>query len=58
MSTRDKTVAELRADGFAIVIFTPSELLGADVGRVEDRLCSLGNEVIEILRTEARPDED
>lgn len=36
----------VRAAGFAVVAFTPAELRGADVERVQDRLCELGWEVI------------
>lgn len=42
----------LRHRGFAVVIFYPEELNGADPRRVEDRLCELGNDVIHDLASE------
>jgi len=45
----------MRALDAAVVVFTSEELRGADVRRVEERLCELGHEVIDQL---AGPDSD
>lgn len=42
--------ADARAQGYAIVIFTPEELAGANVNRVQDRLVELGWDVIADLK--------
>jgi len=42
----DKTIKELKDEGYAVVLFNPEELEGADSDRVEDRLVELGWEVI------------
>lgn len=42
----------LRERGFAVVVFTPEELRGADVDRVQDRLIEQGWDVIDALATE------
>lgn len=44
-------VSDLRDTGHAVVVFNPSELAGADVGLVEDRLVELGWDVIGALCT-------
>ena len=54
--TPSELVGILRQQGFAVVIFSPTELRGAPADRVEDRLIELGWEVIDCLGTE--PDED
>lgn len=41
--------ARLRAAGYAVVMFSPSELAGADPDAVTNRLVELGNEVIDAL---------
>ena len=41
-----KTIQELKDEGYAIVLFNPEELEGAEADRVEDRLIELGWEVI------------
>lgn len=45
----------LREHGYALAIFSPTELQAAEVKQVEDRLVQLGNEVIEDLRGLAEP---
>jgi hypothetical protein len=44
--------------GYAVVIFTPEELRGADPGHVQDRLVELGWDVIDVLATEPREGEE
>lgn len=46
----NKTIKELQDEGYAIVLFNPDELSGADSVRVEDRLIELGWEVIHDLK--------
>ena len=43
------TLRQLRDRGFAAAVFNPTELRGADPGRVQDRLIELGWEVIDDL---------
>lgn len=43
------SIDELRDAGYAIVIFTPSELNGADPDLVERNLVEQGTEIISIL---------
>lgn len=43
-------VMALRAEGFAVIIWTPEELKAANPRRVEDRSVELGWEVIEDLQ--------
>ena len=47
-SMHDSTINELRDAGYAVVIFTPEELNGADPERVEDNLVSTGWDIISI----------
>jgi predicted CoA-binding protein len=42
----NKTIKELKDEGYAVVLFNPEELEGAESDRVEDRLIELGWEVI------------
>lgn len=42
----EKTIEQLREDGYAVVIFTPEELSGADPERVEDCLVEAGWDII------------
>ena len=42
------TIDELRDAGYAIVIFTPEELEGADPDKVEENLVSTGWDIISI----------
>ena len=51
-----KILREMRSEGFAVVIFTPDELRGAEQDSVEDRLVELGWDVIDALATEPDPD--
>jgi hypothetical protein len=46
------SIDELRDAGYAIVIFTPSELNGADPDLVEKNLVEQGTEIISILASE------
>lgn len=39
----------LREHGYAVTVFSPSELQGVDPDELEDRLAELGNEVIDDL---------
>lgn len=48
----------LRDRGFAVVVFTPEELRGADVGLAQDRLIELGWDVIDALASEPADDTD
>ena len=43
--------------GYAVVIFTPEELRGANPHHVQDRLVELGWDVIDTLATEPREGE-
>jgi len=53
LSDEERQMIEaLRDRGFAVVVFTPEELQGAESGRVEDRLVELGWDVIETLSQE------
>ena len=47
-----QAVNELRDAGHLVVIWTPDELEGVDIGHVEDRVVELGNEVIDNLKDE------
>ena len=42
-----EVIRKLRSEGYAIVIFTPEELEGADKGAVEDRMIESGWHAIE-----------
>jgi hypothetical protein len=44
-----KHVRALEEMGCAVVVFTPEELRDADPDKVQDRLCELGDEVINDL---------
>jgi len=44
-----ETVRSLRLKGFAVVVFSPSELEGVNPETLQDRLIQLGNEAIEDL---------
>ena len=48
-------ITMLRTAGMAVVCFDPDELEGADPGDVEDRLVSMGWDVIEALKDETIP---
>lgn len=43
-------IRALKHRGFAVIIWAPSELGGADPHRVEDRSCELGHQIIEDLK--------
>src|SRR5690606_33458800 len=45
-----ETIRQLRAEGFAVIVWAPEELGTADPRRVEARSIELGNEVIEALQ--------
>lgn len=48
----------LRHRGYAVVVFTPEELRGASVNRVQDRLIELGWDVIDALADTPADDTD
>jgi hypothetical protein len=48
----DKALLALKDMGYAVVLFTPEELEGAEADRVEDRLIELGWDVIYDLKPE------
>jgi len=54
----DNALRELKNQGYAIVLFTPEELEGAEADRVEDRLIELGWEVIFDLKPLDNEEED
>lgn len=41
------TVAELRAEGYSVIIWTPEEIGGADIDQLEDLAISRGNDYLE-----------
>ena len=47
-SMHEMTVNELRESGYAVVLFAPSELDGADPERVEDSLTDAAWDIISI----------
>lgn len=47
-----KVIQELKSQGYAVVLFNPEELEGAEADRVEDRLIELGWDIIYDLRPE------
>lgn len=47
---QQKVILELRDEGYAIAIFTPEELQGADIDSVEDGMIAVGWEVIEMTK--------
>jgi hypothetical protein len=42
-------IEQLRAQGYAVIVWTPEELRGVDPARVEDRSVELGNDIIDTL---------
>lgn len=42
-----KAISQLRDDGYAVAIFTPEELDGADADRIEDLMVECGSNAIE-----------
>ena len=46
------TVAELRAEGYAVIIWTPEEIGDADAGHLEDIAISRGNDYLESANSE------
>jgi len=47
---RNKTIQQLREEGYAIILWTPEELEGVAPKHVEDRSVELGWEIIETLK--------
>lgn len=45
-------IVKMRDNGFAIVIFTPEELCGAEPDFIEERLIELGWDVIDSVKQE------
>ena len=52
------TVNELRESGYAVVLFTPSELNGADPEKVEDSLTETAWDIIGIHAEYGKETED
>ena len=48
-------INSLKDRGYAVVVFTPQEMRGADTGHVEDRLVELGWDVIDVLADDGVP---
>lgn len=55
---RTRTVDELRAAGFVVVIFSPEEMRGMRPKDLESFLVQMGNEAISDEPEEGEPDED
>jgi|DEB3_MinimDraft_2_1074329.scaffolds.fasta_scaffold39906_2 hypothetical protein len=53
-----ETIAQLRHDGYAVIIWTPEELDSAPPHKVEDRSIELGWDIIECLRTGDEEEEE
>ena len=51
-------IAELRLEGYAVVVFTPEELENVNSSLVEDELISRGNSIIEDLAGTKSEDEE
>jgi hypothetical protein len=51
-----KVIQKFRANGYALAIFSPDELRGADVSDFENRMVELGWEVVDDLAKEIDPD--
>lgn len=49
-------IDSLRDAGYALTVYTPEELRGADAKAVENRVCELGNEAIDVLAEWIDPD--
>ena len=47
---RNKTIQQLREEGYAIILWTPEEIEGVAPKHVEDRSVELGWEIIETLK--------
>lgn len=45
-------IVKLRDKGFAVVIFTPEELCGAESDFIEERLIELGWDIIDSVKSE------
>lgn len=60
MNLESQTVDELRAAGYAVVVFNPDELRGVAPRRIEDRMIECGNDAIDILvePEDPRPETD
>lgn len=52
------TLRGLRGRGFAVVLFNPTELRGADLEQIEGLMIERGNIAIESLATEPEPDDE
>lgn len=44
------TLGQMTHEGWAVVVWSPEELQGADPGLVQDRLIELGYDVIDCLK--------
>lgn len=47
-----KVIRQLRAQGYAVIIWTPEEIGRADIGQLEDLAISWGNEYLEFVNGE------
>jgi hypothetical protein len=50
----DQTLFALKDMGYAVVVFSPEELDGAEADRIEDRLIELGWDIISDLKPETQ----
>ena len=50
----DQALFALKDMGYAVVVFSPEELDGAEADRVEDRLIELGWDIISDLKPETQ----
>lgn len=51
-----KVIQKFRANGYALVIFSPGELRGANTSDFENRMVELGWDVVDFLAKEIDPD--
>lgn len=49
-------LGQLRSEGYAVTIFTPSELRGANPDMIEEIMCERGSIAIQSLATEKHED--
>ena len=58
MSQTPDSVEQLRAEGYAVVIFNPDELRGVSTDGIEERMIEKGNEYIDMNATEPEEGEE
>ncbi len=56
--TRHMTIEQLRFLGYAVVVFSPEELAGADPSQVQEQMVSDGWDVIDSLRPTGQVQEE